>query len=84
MFSNPLLISSGEQPDRVRVRLLKSFFLQQKDLVIESTDVRRRKLHSSDIELFDEHFYVFEVDAPKQVRDIEEYMTLERASKAAE
>ena len=26
-FSDPLLVSQGEEPDRVRVRLRKSFFL---------------------------------------------------------
>ena len=56
-FSDPLLVSQGDEPDQVNIRLLKSFFTE--------TENGRRRLQTSDVESL---YHEFTYDVPKQVK----------------
>lgn len=72
-FSDPLLISQGEVPDQVIIKLLKSFFTQ-----VDGASQRRR-LQSDDESPYHEFIY----DVPKQVKSKEELVSLESTTEAA-
>ena len=65
------MVSQGEEPDLVKIKLLKSFFTQ--------TDSRRRLQTDSEESLY--HEFTYEV--PKQVKSKEELLSLERTTEAA-
>ena len=78
-FGDPLLVSMGEEPDRIRVRLLKNFFTSQTD----QSD--GRLLQSLTVEEYseEEFYHIYIYDAPKQVRGQDELENIEQASDIA-
>lgn len=74
-FGDPLLVSQGEEPDRIKVRLLKNFFTQ-------TTDSGRRLQATEENE--EEYYHIYVFDAPKQVTSKNELESLEEISDATE
>ena len=71
-FSDPLLVSHGDSPDEVTVKILKSFFTETSDF--------RRRLQDDDESQYHEFYY----DVPKQVKSAEELASLESTTAAAQ
>ena len=79
-FSDPLLISQGEVPDQVIIKLLKSFFTQVDGGA--PLDLRRlQKKSAGDDNESPYHEFVY--DVPKQVKSKEELISLESTTEAA-
>ena len=77
-FSEPLLVSQGEQADQVRIRLLKDFFLRPDPLLRPGAPARRLQVGGAFAE--DEEYVSFLVPLPKQVGSAEELAALERTA----
>ena len=83
-FGDPLLVSQGEEPDQIKIRLLKTFFTQNDN----GSKTSQRRILLSDESLDDSleslYYHIHLFDAPRQVRDKEELESLEQAQEAAE
>lgn len=72
-FSDPLFVSQGDEADRVKIRLLKSYFMQASP-VLAAQYQGKRKL--AKLEQDDEYITVIE-DIPLQMQNLEDKETLE-------
>ena len=66
-FGEPLLVSQGETPDKVKIKILKDFFLSD-TLTVDS----RRVLNIRETA----QYIIFEEDLPKLVRDTDEAQSI--------
>ena len=74
-FSDPILVSQGENADKLRIKLLKSYFLVADPLL--STGYTRSLTTASPYRLIeDDEYIVFEHEIPRQLRDTPETLTL--------
>ena len=81
-FSDPILVSQGENADKIRIKLLKSYFLVPDPLL--SMGYTRSLATSSPYRLIeDDEYVVFEHEIPRQLKDTEETITLTEIAEAA-
>ena len=74
-FSDPILVSQGENADKLRIKLLKSYFLVADPLL--STGYTRSLATASPYRLIeDDEYIVFEHEIPRQLRDAAETSAL--------
>lgn len=82
-FSDPLLVSAGEEADRIRVKLLKSFFLvPDYGLALGYSRSLAQLQQQSFIE--DDEYIIIEHDLPTMMKSLAELVSLEGTSETLE
>ena len=76
-FSDPLLVSQGEFADRVKIKLLRSYFLVVSPVKAGLLDSDRRNLAEL---VLDEEYVTFSKEIPKQLLNLEDLKTLENSA----
>ena len=67
-FSSPLLVSAGDIADKVRIKMLKSFFLKPQ----EDGQYKRKLLSIEE----DDEYFIIEEEIPAQMRSEAEMVSL--------